>query len=298
MGTRGGSVRESVGGTWRDSPRQRGQLNKPFSAFTRDAESGAQAAPPADKISDLRTDNPTRGGEGTVSPGSPPPPPEKSVSGWGDPARRATPLTTAGIVALYGLLAVALGVVWPGGLPAGVAAALVVALGVVVVTVYLLSRRAGVATATADGKAAELARREALLRLEVEGTGVALGLIDASWRWIAVNDSLASITGRDGIQLKATTLPAITAADHVTTLENALADLRSGAAASWRGEGLQLRANGGAVPVAIAVSPASANGSGPLYLVEETDVSAIKRAEALRDALAAVRHTVATSATW
>jgi len=233
-----------------------------------------------------------------VSPGSPPPPHDKGVSGLGDQARRATPLTTAVIVALYGLVAVAFGVLWPGGIPAGVAAALVVALGGVAVTVYLLSRRSELATTTADRKTAEVERREELLRLEVEGTAVGLGLIDASGRWIAVNDSLASITGRDAAELEATTLTAITAPDHVTQLEKALDELRSAAGGSWRGESVQMRANGDAFPVAIAVSPASANGSGPLYLVEETDVSAIKRAEALRDALAAVRHTVATSATW
>ncbi len=201
-------------------------------------------------------------------------------------------------MALYGLVAVAFGVLWPGGLPAGVAAALVVALGGVVMAVYLLSRRSEVATAAASVKAAEVERRETLLRLEVEGTGVGLGLIDGSGRWIAVNDSLASITGRDAAALKATTLAAITAPDRVSELEKVLDDLGAGNGRSWRGESVQLRASGDAFPVAIAVSRASANGHGQLYLVEETDVSTSKRAEALRDALAAVRHTVATSGTW
>ncbi len=200
-------------------------------------------------------------------------------------------------MALYGLVAVAFGVLWRG-VPPGVAAALVVGLGGVVVTVYLLSRRLELAAASAGEKAAETERREALLRLEVEGAGVGLGLVDGSGRWIAVNESLVSITGRSAGELKATTLPAITAPDRVSELEKVLDDLRSGAGGRWRGESVQVRASGDAFPVALALSPASANGSGPLYLVEETDVSAAKRADALRDAVAAVRHTIATSATW
>jgi len=232
-----------------------------------------------------------------VSPGFPTPR-EQSASVGGDPARRVTPLTSAGIVALYGLAAVALGVLWRGGLAPAVAGALLVALAGVVGTVYFLARRAdGIAAATAQ-KAADIEGREALLRLEVEGTRVGLGLIDGKGTWVATNESLSSILGMSASDLRERTLTSITAPGQVPDLEQALGGVQLGGAARWQGESVQVRASGEAFPVAIAISAAPANGRGPLFLVEETDVSAAKRAEKIREALAAVRHTIATSASW
>jgi PAS domain S-box-containing protein len=232
-----------------------------------------------------------------VSPGLPPPR-EQNASVGGDLARRVTPLTGAGIVAVYGLAAVALGALWHGGLAPGAAAALLVALAGVVGTIYFLARRAEGMAAAAAQSAAEGGRREALLRLEVEGTGVGLGLIDSAGTWVAANESLTSILGMSASDLRAKTLASVTEPGWVSDLEQALGDVQGGAAGRWQGESVQVRANGESYPFAMTISAVPANGSGPLFLVEETDVSSAKRADKIREALAAVRHTVATSASW
>ena len=232
-----------------------------------------------------------------MSPGSLPHRESDLLGDGGDPARLFTPLISAGIVALYGLAAVVLGMAWPGGLTAGVAAALLVLLGGVAVTVYLLGRRSEASAAAARRHALEVEERESLLRMSVDGADVGLGLIDASGRWVRVNEALCAILGRNGSELRDTTLPAVTSPDAQAALTNALDAVRDGSRARWEGETRQVRPDGRAFPVAIAISAAPANGSGPLFVVEETDVTESQRAAHLRDALAAIRHAVATSAT-
>ena len=200
-------------------------------------------------------------------------------------------------VAAYGIAVVALAVVWPGGLTEGVAAALLVLLGAVVVTVYLIGRRSEAEKAAASRRAAGLAERESLLRLSVDGTHVGLGLVDAGGRWIDVNDALASILGRSVTELRERTLQGVTSPDREHDVDEGLGRVRAGTAGNWSGESVQVRADGALFPVAIAISAAGVNGAGPLYLVEETDVTEVKHAEKVRDVLAAIRHTVATSAT-
>jgi PAS domain S-box-containing protein len=202
------------------------------------------------------------------------------------------------IVALYGVGAVTFGVAWPGGLTPSVAAALLILLSGVALTVYLLGRRSESIASAARRHAAEVEKRERLLRLSVEGTDVGLGLIDASGRWVEVNDSLAAMLGRPSAELTGTTLQAATSGVALTALEQAFDGVRAGTSGRWDGESEQLRANGKRFPVAIAISAVPVNGAGPLYLVEETDVSEARRAEGIRTTLAAIRHAVATSATW
>ncbi len=225
-------------------------------------------------------------------------PHDEKLSWRGDPARRATPLISTAIVALYGLAAIALGLVWPGGLTFGVAGALLVALAGVVVAVYLLGRRADLEAAAAEREAAEMAKRENLLRVTVEGASVGLGLVDEGGGWVEVNDTLAAILGLPPRELRGTTLPAVTAPEEVAQLEGALADVLAGRVSRWQGETVQLGPDGRRLPVAIAISRVPLNGSGPLLLVQETDLSTAKHEERLRAALAAIRHMVATSATW
>jgi PAS domain S-box-containing protein len=201
-------------------------------------------------------------------------------------------------VALYGSAAVLLGAVWPGGPTLGVVAALLVGLGGVVVAVYLLARRSESAVAAAESRAGEAARGAELLHATVEGAAVGLGLVDASGRWLQANGTLLSIVGRSAGELKGTGLQAITAPDASETVARALADVSSGAIATWTGESRQVRPDGEQILVTLEISTVAVNGAGPVLLIEETDVSVDKRAEQLRDALAAVRHTIATSGTW
>src|SRR5258706_14926719 len=74
----------------------------------------------------MRTDNPEMGGEGTVSRGTRPPL-DETLSRLGDLVRPLTPLTAPALVALYGIAAVVLGMVWPGGVTVVVAGARLVA---------------------------------------------------------------------------------------------------------------------------------------------------------------------------
>ena len=231
-----------------------------------------------------------------MSPGTPPHrDPEVVGGGSGDRARRLTPLISAGVVALYGLAAVVLGMIWPGGLTPGVAAALLVLLGGVAVTVYVLNRRAEASAAEAERHAAEVERRESLLRMSVDGTEVGLGLVDANGRWLRVNDALAGILGSTELDLQETTLAAVTSADAQPAITGALDSVKAGS--RFEADSVQVRPDGSAFPVRIAISSVPANGAGPMFLVEERDVTEAKRAEHVRDALAAVRHAAATSAT-
>ena len=182
-------------------------------------------------------------------------------------------------MALYGLAAVGLGVLWRGLAP-GAAAALLVALGGVVAIVYLVSRRSAATAAEAERKAAELAHREALLRIEVEGAAVGLGLVDTAGRWVQVNEALCAIFGGTADELKGTAVPEV---------EQAVAAIQAGTFARWQGRTSK---------VELAVTPAPVNGSGRVFLVEASDITSARRAAAIGDTLAAIRHTVATSATW
>jgi hypothetical protein len=95
------------------------------------------------------------------------------------------------------------------------------------------------------------------------------------------------------------TLGDVTAVHDQATVGEALAMLGMGDILRWEGELHQVRGDGGRVPVEIAMATVGGHSSGELVmLLQETDVSARKRLEGLRDGLVAVRHTIVSANSW
>ena len=212
--------------------------------------------------------------------------------------RRATPFSGWLFIGLFLLAAMLVGLARARGATEIVAIALLAAIGVVAVVLYVVLRRTSAAAEAAERETSELRRRAELLAITVTGTTVGLGLIDSETRWIQANDRLAAMLGRTVRELQATTLLAVTDPAQQAVLERELAALRSGQAPRWEGESLQVRAGGEAFPVAVTIAAAAPDGEGSLLVVQEIDISAAKRGEAIRDAMVTVRHALATSATW
>ena len=75
--------------------------------------------------------------------------------------------------------------------------------------------------------------------------------------------------------------------------------LRDGDILRWEAELHQVRGDGSRVPVEITIAAVTDHPGGePVLLVQETDVSARKRVEGLRDGLVAIRHTIVSATTW
>jgi PAS domain S-box-containing protein len=212
--------------------------------------------------------------------------------------RRVTPIAGWLFVGLFALAALVVGFARSEGALEVAAIVLLAAIGLVAVVVVEVVRHATSAAAVAKGEADALRQRDELLALTVGGASVGLGLVDREGRWVQVNDTLSAMLGRTAPELLATTLLAVTDPGRASQVEEQLASLRDGGASRWEGESLQVRAGGEPFPVALTITAAAQGGAEPLFLVQQTDVSAAKRADALRDAMVAVRHVIATSATW
>ena len=212
--------------------------------------------------------------------------------------RRVTPVSGWLLIGLFALAALLVGLARAQGTIEFAAIVLLAAIGAVAVIVYEVVRHTTAAAAAAERETAELRHRDELLARTVAGATVGLGLIDSEGRWVQANDRLAAMLGRTVPELIATTLAAVTDRAHSHKLEKQLAALRSGRAVRWEGESRQIRRGGETFPVALTIAAAPPDGQGPLFVVQETDISVAKRGDAIRDAMVAVRHAIATSATW
>jgi PAS domain S-box-containing protein len=153
-----------------------------------------------------------------------------------------------------------------------------------------LTRQAREASAEAQRKLAGLAASERSLRSAVEGTTVGLALADLAGKWIQVNDRLPAILGRSREEMLQTSLVAVTAEGDDKTLDDVLVKFRSGEIADWEGEVKQLRADGRLVPIELHITrPSPAE---PAVLVQEIDISARRRVDALRECSSAVRQII------
>ncbi|MFI4978614.1 MAG: PAS domain S-box protein, partial [Solirubrobacterales bacterium] len=145
----------------------------------------------------------------------------------------------------------------------------------------------------------EIAASEERLRLMLEAAMVGLALVDGEGRWIQVNDRLGAILGRPRDELLQLPLESVTVEKDRAALTEALTLLRSGDIVRWEAELHQVRGDGTRVPVAIAIGAAPGYVPGePLLLVQESDISARKRLDGLRDCLVAVRHVIVGGLTW
>src|SRR5438874_4321990 len=253
---------------------------------------------PADKIWHLRTVSPVRGGE--VEPVSPGPrqPSAATPSSIEGLVRRATPYSIAGLVALYGLAAAGLSL---AGL-SGPSAALTLLVGLILlfaVVVAVVNRDARRVAATVERESRTVRDSVAWVRMALDHADVGVGIIDSRGSWLHVNSRLGAMLGRSEADLLATSLPAITADSLKEAITDSLAQAESSQDGGWRAETLQVRADGVAFPVSLSVTPLGERPAGArTFLVQEMDISAAKRAESVRNVMVAVRHAIATSATW
>jgi PAS domain S-box-containing protein len=188
-----------------------------------------------------------------------------------------------------------------GGSLGDIAAAMLLAIVLLVAAVAITEvvRQVRETADKAKRQTEEIAASEERLRLMLEAAMVGLALVDGEGRWIQVNDRLGTILGRPREELMQLPLEAVTAEKDRAVLSEALALLRSGDIVRWEGELNQVRGDGTRVPVAIAIGAAPGYVPGePLLLVQESDISARKRLDGLRDCLVAVRHVIVGGLTW
>ena len=212
--------------------------------------------------------------------------------------RRATPYSIAAVVALYGIAAAALSLAGQSGLIAALAllVGLVVVLGAVVAVV---NREARSVAATVEREARSLRDSEAWLRMALDHADVGMGIVDTRGAWLHVNSRLGAMLGRSEADLLATSLPAVTAESLSGAIIESLETGPPSGGGSWKAETLQVRTDGSAFPVSISVTPLGDRpAAARTFLVQEMDISAAKRSETVRDVMVAVRHAIATSATW
>ena len=174
--------------------------------------------------------------------------------------------------------------------------------GVLVVVALAISevvRQGRENAAEAQRKAREIEASEERLRMTLEAAMVGLALADADGKWTQVNEQLSLILGRSHEDLMHLTLGEVTADNDRRALDEALALLRSGDIGRWEAEVNQVRGDGGYIPVAISIASVASHSPDPsVLLVQEVDISARKRVDAIRDCLVAVRHVIVSAAGW
>jgi PAS domain S-box-containing protein len=211
---------------------------------------------------------------------------------------RMESLATAALAAIAILIPSLLG---SGNQPVDIAPAILLAIVLLVSAIAITEvvRQGRDVAADTQRKADAVAASEERLRTMLEAAMVGLALADADGRWIEVNDRLGMILGRSHDDLVHLNLSEVTAENDRAALGEALVLLRSGDIVRWEAELNQLRGDGTRVPVAIAITTASGHAAGePLLLVQETDISARRRVDGLRDCLVAMRHLIVSGSPW
>ena len=172
----------------------------------------------------------------------------------------------------------------------------VAVLAIVAGSVHEVMRRVREEEGEAEKKARELQADDERLRLTLEAATLGLGVVTASGRWLEVNETLARMLGRArGELLQTGLLETIAGSDH-GAVGDALSRLGRRDIARWEGEVEQAAPDGGRIQVALGIAPIGHNGSGePVLLVQEADISARKKADAMRDAQVAVRQVIVTA---
>ena len=175
----------------------------------------------------------------------------------------------------------------------------VAVLGIVAGAIHQVVQHARLAEGDAEQKASELESVDERLRMTLEAAMIGLGLVAVDGRWVQVNERLAGILGRGRDELMQTGLVDVTAEADRRAVEDALGRLGRGEILRWEGEVQQAGPDGSRIPVALAIATASEDRAGePLLLVQETDISARKRLDGMRDAMIAVRQVIVTATGW
>ena len=210
---------------------------------------------------------------------------------------RLESLSTAVLAATAILIPSLVGGDVPGDFAPAVLLAIVLLVAAVAITEVV--RQVRESSAQAQKQADDIAASEERLRLMLEAALVGLALVDGEGRWVQVNERLGTILGRSRDELLQLPLGQVTAENDRAVLAEALALLRSGDIVRWEAELNQIRGDGTRVPVAIAIGAAPGHKPGEsLLLVQESDISARRRLDGLRDCLVAVRHVMVGGLTW
>ena len=210
---------------------------------------------------------------------------------------RLESLSTAVLAATAILIPSLVGGDVPGDFAPAVLLAIVLLVAAVAITEVV--RQVRESSAQAQKQADDIAASEERLRLMLEAALVGLALVDGEGRWVQVNERLGTILGRSRDELLQLPLGQVTAENDRAVLAEALALLKSGDIVRWEAELNQIRGDGTRVPVAIAIGAAPGHKPGEsLLLVQESDISARRRLDGLRDCLVAVRHVMVGGLTW
>lgn len=287
----------------------------------------AEARKAATTLWGLRTFHSARGGEAGVLPGAG----QGSTPSTRNLVRRATPFVAiAAVFAVQALaaadpvvafplyLAVVLLVSLQHDRAASIAVAAVAAiatlispvakgadlgppviLGFVLLAVALstgeVARRARVSAVQKQRRVDELTAAEHRLRALLESTDVGLALTDLDGRFVQVNSSLVSMLGRKRGSLAQSTLPEVVSPSERPGVVEALGLLRRGDLNRWEAEPTIERDHDSPVPLELHLVRLAAGAGEPLLLVQATDATAIRRADALRECAAAVRQIIVAS---
>ncbi|HEV2476109.1 MAG TPA: ATP-binding protein [Candidatus Dormibacteraeota bacterium] len=158
-----------------------------------------------------------------------------------------------------------------------------------------LSRRSRATASEAHRRLEELTEAEQKLRTTLESADVGLALADLDGRFTQVNPAMAAILGRDRRALTRTSLVDVTAELDRPAVVDAIGLIRRGDVARWEGEAMQQRLDGAEVAVALLIARLAGAAGETMLLVQATDATANRRADALRDCAAAVRQVIAAS---
>jgi PAS domain S-box-containing protein len=175
----------------------------------------------------------------------------------------------------------------------------VAVLGIVAGSVHEVVRHARAAEAKAERKAEHLESVDERLRMTIEAATIGLGMVAADGRWLQVNDKLEAILGRGSDELVQMSLLDVTAEADRRAVDDALGQLGRREIVRWESEVEQARPDGSRSPIALAMAAIGDHGAGPpLLLVQETDISARKRLDAMRDAMVGVRQVIVSASSW
>jgi PAS domain S-box-containing protein len=219
-------------------------------------------------------------------------------------ASRPESLATGALAAIAILIPALVGGGLPGDLVPAALLAIVLLVAAVAITEVVRQVRESAAEAqkrtdAAQRRTEEISASEESLRLMLEAAMVGLAVVDGEGRWIQANERLGTILGRPADELRLLSILDVTTESDRAVLGEALSLLRSGDIVRWEAEVNQVHGDGTRVPVAIAIAAAPGRGAGDsLLLVQETDISARKRIDGLRDCLVGIRHVIVGGSTW
>ena len=177
-------------------------------------------------------------------------------------------------------------------LPAVLLAGVLVA---VAVTLNELARRMRLAATAEQRRLDGIVESERRLRGVLDSVEVGLGIAEPDGTWTQVNERLAAMLGHSRDGLLRTPLTGLVAEGDREAVDGALGLLRAGDVTHWSADLELLRADGAALPVALFLATLSGSAGEPGLLVQAMDISAHKRADAIRDCVAAMRQALVVS---